>query len=102
MLHFTFTGFNAGKTLCGVQRNQQDSFRHIPGQAEVRHIINMHGVESICPECLLAWSMSFTTDDDCAAPDDPRVTWCPSTEQWVKDLALNLHRKTQGVVHATA
>lgn len=90
MIHFTTTGFLAGQAICGKSRNSQETYRHIPSQSEVKHIINMRGVEGICPDCLSVWVDSFRTDDEGNLTPD----WEPCTEQWVKDLDVQLREMT--------
>ena len=92
MIHFTFTGGLAGQPFCDAQRNPSDTYRHCPLQPEVKHIINMHGVEAICPNCLHTWAVSFITNEVYVPPTDPRAEWCPSTEPWVIELAKKLQQ----------
>lgn len=88
MIHFTLTGYRAGHLICGQARNMSDTHQHIPIQSQLKHTINMHGLNAICPQCMHEWVKSFRDDDDFDSdPSLPGARWEPATDPWVIELA---------------
>jgi len=51
MTHFTFTGYYAGQTFCGVARNETDKYMHIQGSNTPIMKRLLSGKEKLCPHC---------------------------------------------------
>jgi hypothetical protein len=68
MRHLTLTGYQAGQTLCGAERNGKEV------HASYAPLDNEEFRAATCPACLKEYAMSFEEDEIASAPG------------WVKEI----------------
>lgn len=81
MKHLTYTGFDAGKPLCGAPRNSSGSYEH----AVYARLDSRERINGFCKSCLATW-LAYAFDGE------PLPDW-PVTPEDIKEIENSIPKE---------
>ena len=69
MIHLTYTGYYAGHTFCGADRNENDSYQHLHA-SHIKNFSNPEIRSKFCPDCVSKFAESYLNEEGTCVEND--------------------------------